>query len=77
MTLKELSVEYRAHAQALEGRIGQLRRRLEEERDPDERGRLEDRIRMLSVMLREARELAVLTERYYDRGYRRNARYTI
>ena len=77
MTLKELSVEYRAHAQALEGRISQLRRRLEEVRDPDERGRLEDRIRMLSVMLREARELAVLTERYYDRGYRRNARYTI
>ena len=26
---------------------------------------------------REARELAVLTERYYDRGYRRNAKYTI
>ena len=77
MTLKELSGEYRAHAQALEGRISQLRRRLEEVRDPDERGRLEDRIRMLSVMLREARELAVLTERYYDRGYRRNARYTI
>ena len=77
MTLKELSVEYRAHAPALEGRISQLRRRLEEVRDPDERGRLEDRVRMLSVMLREARELAVLTERYYDRGYRRNARYTI
>ena len=77
MTLKELSVEYRAHAQALEGRISQLRRRLEEVRDPDERGRLEDRIRMLSVMLREGRELPVLTERYYDRGYRRNARYTI
>ena len=50
---------------------------LEGAEDPDERGRLEDRIRLLSVMLREARELAVLTERYYDRGYRRNVRYTI
>ena len=76
LTLKELSVEYRAHAQALEGRIRQLELRMEEE-DTEERGRLEDRVRMLSVMLREARELAVLTERYYDRGYRRNARYTI
>ena len=65
MTLAELSVEYRAHA------------RLERERDPDLRCQLQDRIRMLSAMLREARELAVLTERYYDRGYRRNAKYTI
>ena len=32
---------------------------------------------MLSTMLREARELAVLTERYYDRGYHRNAKYTL
>lgn len=32
---------------------------------------------MLSTMLREARELAVLTERYYERGYRRNAKYTL
>ena len=77
MTLKELSVEYRAHAQALEGRIRLLEGRLEAGADGQERGRLEDRIRMLSVMLREARELAVLTERYYDRGDRRNARYTI
>ena len=38
---------------------------------------LQDRIRMLSTMVREARELAVLTERYYDRGYRRNVRYTV
>ena len=32
---------------------------------------------LISRMLREARELAVLTERYYDRRYRRNAKYTI
>ena len=43
----------------------------------DKRCQLQDRIRMLSTMLREARELAVLMERYYDRGYRRNAKYTI
>ena len=77
MTLAELSVEYRAHAQLLAARVEQLDRRLERERDPDLRCQLQDRIRMLSAMLREARELAVLTERYYERGYRRNAKYTI
>ena len=77
MTLLELSVEYRAHAQALSQRIGQLERQLEQTEDDDRRCQLKDRIRMLSAMLREARELAVLTERYYDRRYRRNAKYTI
>lgn len=77
MTLIELSVEYRAHAKALDLRIHQLQERLALTRDPDEFCQLQDRIRMLSTMLREARELAVLTERYYDRGYRRNVKYTI
>ncbi len=77
MTLQELSVEYREHARLLDLRICQLNYRLELSRDDGERCQLEERIRMLSTMLREARELAVLTERYYDRGYRRNARYTI
>ena len=77
MTLMELSVEYRAHARALDLRIGQLEERLQQTRDESERCLLEARIHMLSTMLREARELAVLTERYYDRGYRRNAKYTI
>ena len=45
--------------------------------DEDKRFLIQERIHMLSTMLREARELAVLTERYYDRGYRRNAKYTI
>mgnify|MGYP005820072009 FL=1 len=77
MTLAELSLEYRAHAHALDLRICQLEYWLEQSDDPDRRCQLQDRIRMLSAMLREARELAVLTERYYDRGYRRNAKYTI
>lgn len=77
MTLAELSIEYRSHAQALSVRIGQLEYLMEQTNDPDRCCQLQDRIRMLSTMLREARELAVLTERYYDRGYRRNAKYTI
>lgn len=77
MTLLELSAEYRAHAQTLSERLRQLEERLEETRDERERCLLQERIRMLSTMVREARELAVLTERYYDRGYRRNAKYKI
>ena len=77
MTLAELSLEYRAHAHALDLRICQREHLLEHTGDADRRCQLQDRIRMLSTMLREARELAVLTERYYDRGYRRNAKYTI
>lgn len=77
MTLKELSVEYRAQARTLDIRICQLRGALEYIEDEDKRCRLQARIHMLSTMLREARELAVLTERYYDRGYRRNAKYTL
>ena len=77
MTLAELSVEYRAHAHALDLRICQLEYLLEQADDPDRRCQLRDRIRMLSAMLREARELPVLTEHYYERGYRRNAKYTL
>ena len=77
MTLKELSVEYRTHARALDLRICQLQTALEYIQDKDKRFLIQERIHMLSTMLREARELAVLTERYYDRGYRKNAHYTL
>lgn len=77
MTLLELSVEYRAHARALDFRICQLQAVLERTENEDQRLMLNERIHMLSTMLREARELAVLCERYYDRGYRRNVKYTI
>lgn len=77
MTLKELSLEYRAHARALDVRLCQLRTALDYIQEEDKRLLIQERIHMLSTMLREARELAVLTERYYDRGYRRNAKYTV
>ena len=77
MTLLELSVEYRAHARALDFRICQLQAVLERTENEDQRLMLNERIHMLSTMLREARELAVLTERYYERGYSRNAKYTL
>lgn len=77
MTLSELSLEYQAHAAALKERIRELRQQLGEVEDEGQRLLLEERIRVLTVMLREASELAVVTGRYYERGYRRNERYTL
>ena len=77
MTLAELSFEYRAHAEVLRDRIKMLELVRERSREDADRALLDDRIHMLTTMLREARELAVLTARYYERGYRRNAKYTI
>ena len=77
MTLTQLSFEYRAHADALSARIKELRLVRANCGDELERSLLEERIHMLTTMLREARELAVLTARYYERGYRRNAKYTL
>lgn len=76
MTLLELSVDYRDHAAALKGRITQLRGTYPGLNE-DERICMDARIRMLTAMWREARDLAILCERYYDRGYRRNERYSI
>ncbi len=77
MTLLELSVNYRASAAALRERTALLTRQREDCADEGTRLLLDDRIRMLQAMWREARDLAVLCERYYDRGYRRNVKYTL
>ncbi|WP_186565302.1 hypothetical protein [Lawsonibacter celer] len=77
MTLLELSVQYHAQAAALRERVAQLRARQERSWDENERLQLADRIRLLQAMQREARELAALTEHYYERGYWRNVKYTL
>ncbi len=77
MTLLELSVEYRAQAAALRQRMGKLREALEEDSDLPHRQQLEERVRCLNSIWRETRDVAVLLERYYERGYRRNAKYTL
>ena len=76
MTLFEISIRYRAQAEDLWRRLEELRTQL-----PglplERRGTMESRIRMLTDMWREARDLAVLCERYYERGYCRNGKYTL
>ncbi len=77
MTLSELSLTYRSQAGVLRERIKFLEGAKEEEKDREARERLCFRIRTLEEMWREARDIAVLLERYYERGYRRNGKYTL
>jgi len=77
MTLQELSVEYRASAAALRERAHLLEEKRKLAENEGERLALTGRIHTLQTMWRETRDLAVLCERYYERGYRRNAKYTL
>lgn len=77
MTLLEMSKEYRAQSEVLRARILELQLLWSRSRNEKLRQTLAERIRVLTVMRREAREIAVICERYYERGYRRNERYTL
>ena len=76
MTLLEMSAVYRDSADAIHGRIGQLRALERAQADSEERFRLRRRIDELTPLWREARELAALTAPYYDRSYH-NEKYTL
>ena len=77
MTLMELSIQYEDSAAAIRGRIAQLRIAEQEQTDADAARALRQRIEALVPLLREARELAVLTAHYYDRSYHKHERYTL
>lgn len=76
-SFEELAREYRESDKKIMDRLRELKAKLKEEKDDQERARLEGRIHALEAMHRDTRDQAVLLERYYERGYRRNARYTI
>ncbi len=75
MTLKELAVSYRHEADVLRHRI-QLVSELPARTEAERLAKTE-RLRLLEAMRRDVRDVAVICERYYDRGYRRNERYMI
>jgi hypothetical protein len=75
MTLKELSQVYRASARTLKGRIDQLRRERDKGTSQAEINALDLRIAALEPLEKEARDLAAVMDQYYDRGYRKNAKY--
>lgn len=77
MTLFEMSVQYEDSAAAIRRRIAELRAAERTESDPIVVWHLRQRITALIPLLRESRELAVLTAHYYDRSYRKHERYTL
>ncbi len=77
MTLREISAQYRSQEMALKQRIAKLETEKAGENNPREYAKLLHRLGYLYEMRREARDIAVLLERYYERGYRRNGRYTL
>lgn len=77
MTLAELSRSYQASAAAIHRRLQELRGQLKAEGDPAAAERLRRRIGELTPLWREARDLALLTEHYYDRSFYRYEQYTL
>ena len=77
MTLQEMGAAYRDQARVLEKRIRELEAARAGTEEKKEQDRLAGRISLLQTICRETRDLAVLLERYYERGYRRNERYTL
>ena len=77
MTLKEMSKCYREAAIPLRQRLKLLRQMLAASEDPEEVWRIKRRIAELTPLLTQMNELAESTERYYERGYYRNEKYTL
>ena len=77
MTLYELSFSDEASAELLRLRIRELRQAEKQARSRQEREKLRQRLAALDPLLREMRELTVLSRRYYDRSYHRNEKYSL
>lgn len=76
-TLAEMSADYEAAAVLLRARLRLLRQKLDKTDDREEAWHLQRRIAELTPMLTQMNELAELTAHYYERGYWRNAKYTL
>ena len=77
MKLCELAAGYLETAALLRNRLRQLRQALRTEEDPQKRASLRHSMAQLGTILTQCYELAELTAHYYERGYRRNEKYTL
>lgn len=77
MTLAQISKSYEEAAIPLRSRLKELRQQLSEAEDPEEIWHLKRRISELTPMLTQMNDLAVLTARYYERGFWRDKKYTL
>lgn len=76
-TLCQISEDYEAAAALLRARLRLLRRALEQTNDREQIWHIKRRIAELTPMLTQMNELSELTAHYYERGYWRNAKYTL
>lgn len=76
MTLAEIAQGYRESELTLSARRDELRLRLADSVDFLERSTLEARIRCMDQMIRELRQIRELCERYYEKGFWRDDKYT-
>ena len=77
MTLMHMASSYRQGGELIRLRIIALQDAARETEDPEEKRKYEQRIKDLTTLYREAREVALVLERYYDRRYHNNERYTL
>lgn len=77
MKLCELSEGYLAAAAPLKNRLRTLRAMLAACDEAEKRAALRHEISSLSGILTQCYELADLTAHYYERGYKRNEKYTL
>ena len=77
MKLCEMSFVYREDAVRFQMRITELRHEMKQATTKKETQQLMRRIADLLVLVRQSRELADLTQHYYERGYHRNEKYTL
>ena len=70
-------MEYSTQAELLHAHLLLLRQQEAAAPSERERIRIHDRVRILSAMWRDTRDIAVLTEHYYERGRCRNAKYIL
>ena len=77
MTLYEISLDYQDSAAVLQLRLRELRAERAGCRTPRQVKAMDRRIRTLTPLLQQCRELAQLTEHYYERGCCRNERYRL
>lgn len=68
---------YSLDAMLFRERIADLRRKMKATSDPVKQAQYKRRIADLQVLVRQSRELAVLTRRYYERGYHKDEGYTL
>jgi len=74
MTLLQMAASYRQSAGLIRVRVIALKDAAGQTQEPEEKRKLEQRIRELNILYRETRETARFLERYYDRRYHDNGR---